>query len=249
MAVDFEVNQDIGLTLRSGSEFARLASLSRHQFLERIANEIRAALEAESPFADWCACYLDQRAPDAAFDTDDGFVSYRGFCAELGVTVDDRLSYADFVRQLNAAGISGKRHQSGRIMRQGFSLRLVPIELRPSWIGADLDRFMQEHCSAHGPQVIERAGGRHLWELYRAWSARTGAQYLTIKEFSLAMQRAGFVKHKSNGIKWQGVALLAQYRGESATKGDASCPRAPNAGAGDNSVMAEGFDFSDSRRD
>lgn len=242
MAANFVVDDDISLTLRPGSELARLSGLSRHQLLTRIALAIGAAIENESPFADWCDRFLDRREVDAAFDTDDGFVSYRSFCADLGVAVEHRLSHAEFARQLTAAGIHGKRFDGGRVMRPGYGLRQEPISLRPSFIGVDLDRFLQQHCSAYGDHVTDRAGSKHLFELYRSWAEQTGAQQLNIRTFKQAMERRGLTQRQSNGMKWQGVKLLPEYREAN------DSPRAPCAGEPDNSISGEGFGFLGGRR-
>jgi putative DNA primase/helicase len=70
-----------------------------------------------------------------------------------------------------------------------------------------LGRFLEEKCQ-QGAMFSVRSS--HLFEAYERWCVAEREDPGTPRSFGDAMKAKGFESHRSNGIHWRGVGLVAE---------------------------------------
>ncbi len=196
----------LSLIFPPDTRFADLARLSPRAAKLATIEYLQAELDGTTAVSDWQAhCLIPQSG--AAFDQDEAFVSFFGFCNMVGLTGADRLSHSDFVRAVCAAGFPigisrvGRKFHRGGLINDKFG-GIVPVQR-----AAEIGLFIEERCIIGGNSIADRGRSSLIFEDYRKWAIARGDEPLGIVKFAKVLKARGFYNMHSDGRWWRGLRL------------------------------------------
>jgi hypothetical protein len=202
-AIPLKLGEQLTLLFPGNSVAADRARLSTYAAVREIMAVMDGFLAGCSAVDDWSdACLIPDDA--ASFDQDAAAASHWHFCNLIGLPWSDRISHADLVKSLIAAGYTEGRSPDGRAFHRGARLvdkfgGAVPVAgVMPVGV------FIAE-CCALGQEF--RAKASEIHEAYTLFARSRGAKALGPAPFSKALISLGFRKLHSDGHAYCGIKL------------------------------------------